>query len=158
MLWLATAFILDPEQYETTLLNYTGRSKEKIIPLVDFVYLILNDEEIRNLNMNSHALATLLRIIAPKVTPQEDRYGQICDNTRKVMFLFYLLTFAGEPQSSQPDNTIDQLKQVRVMKLYTPILDYVEEVQQASKKLTFDQFVTQLIEQQLIKAKIKRYD
>jgi hypothetical protein len=158
ILWLASAFILAPEQYEAILLDYSGRSKEKIIPLMDFVYLIFNDSEIHNLKMNSQALATLLRIIAPKVTPQEDRYGQICDNTRKVMYLFYLLATSRQPEKSEPDRVIKQLKQVRVMKLYTPVLDFVQDLQQASTALTFDQFVKQLIERQLIKSKIKRYD
>jgi hypothetical protein len=162
ILWLATAFLLAPDKFDMTLLEYTGRSKEKIIPLIDFVYLIFNDRDINNLQINNQALATLLRIIAPKVTPQEDRYGQICDNTRKVMFLFYQLAISTDKNEPETAQVIKQLNQVRVMKLYTPILDFVANIHESSKsqsrKPGFEEFISELISHDLIKAKIKRYD
>jgi hypothetical protein len=158
ILWLTTAFFLAPDDHETELLDYTGRSKEKIIPLVDFVSLILSDKQIDTLPVDNRALATLLRIIAPKITPQEDRYGQICDNTRKVMYLFYLLAIAKDTREYKTLDVIEQLGQVRVMKLYNPILDYIIRLHESQEVPNFDDFITKLIELELIKARIKRYD
>lgn len=154
--WLATAFLLEPSDYASVLTEYCGRTKEKIIPLVDFVCLALMDDECHQENIDASCLATLLRIIAPKVTPQEDRYGQLCDNTRKVMYLFYRLVSSKTADGPALGPAIDKLKQVRVMKLYNPVLDYIS----ASKdtNLSFEEFLNQLVQQELIKARIKRYD
>jgi hypothetical protein len=156
ILWLATAFLLKPNDYASMLTQYCGRTKEKIIPLVDFVYLALMDDECNQANIDAGCLATLLRIIAPKVTPQEDRYGQLCDNTRKVMYLFYRLASCRASDGPALEPAIDKLKQVRVMKLYNPVLDYISASGDTS--LTFEAFLDQLVRQNLIKARIKRYD
>ncbi len=165
ILWLATAFLLAPKIYETQLLNYTGRTKEKIIPLVDFVFLALSDVNNQRLKSEAQTLAVLLRIIAPKITPQEDRYGQLCDNSRKLVYLFYRLAITGSHKESDQTTAqiIERLKQVRVMKLYTPILDYILTLQplvnsKPDQPLDFESFANQLIERKLIKARIKRYD
>ena len=169
ILWLATAFLLAPSQYETILLNYTGRTKEKIIPLVDFVYLALNDDDNHHLKPTAQTLAVLLRIIAPKITPQEDRYGQLCDNTRKLAYLFYqlLVVEADNKNDLSKTSVIEQLNRVRVMKLYTPILDYILSLQSQTNaksdstidsEMDFEVFVRQLVEQGLIKPRVKRYD
>ena len=163
ILWLATSFLLAPDRYETILIDYTGRSKEKIIPLIDFVFLVLNDTENDRVEPTTQTLATLLRIIAPKVTPQEDRYGQLCDNTRKVMYLFYQLAISEDTDPATKKMVIERLKQIRVMKLYIPILEYVTSAPLLTGAATdsipgFEEFLVQLVNQELIKPRIKRYD
>jgi len=75
------------------------------------------------------------------------------------MFLFYQLAISKD-QTTTP--AVKQLKQVRVMKLYNPILDFVadlhESTSMASGSTEFNKFVEELITRELIRTKIKRYD
>lgn len=157
ILWLATAFVLSPHQYDMVLSDYTGRSKEKIIPLLDFISIILHTKGGEPIRMSADTLAQVLRIVAPKITPQEDRYGEICDNTRKVMYLFYRLATTEDPDS---ESAIKRLKMVRVMKLYKAILDYVDTVNKTvpDAQPTFNDFIQHLIKGNKIRARIKWSD
>jgi len=164
ILWLATTFLLAPDRYEAIIIDYTGRTKEKIVPLIDFIFIVLNDNE--HIKPTTQTLATLLRIIAPKVTPQKDRYGQLCDNTRKVMYLFYQLAISEYTDPTAKKMVIERLKQVRVMKLYIPVLEYVTSAYVAPHLTNtatdsipeFEEFLVQLVNQELIKSRAKRYD
>ncbi|MEJ2361036.1 MAG: hypothetical protein P8Z75_06360 [Gammaproteobacteria bacterium] len=139
MLWLSSAFLLQPEHYTQPLAEYCGFSKEKILPLLDFSVLVLQGDQARPLGLSASALATLLRVIAAKFTPQYDRYGNLCDNTQKVMYLFYRLAMTDEAQAA-----IHQLGQVRVMKLYKDILKRVAELHTQARTPSFDEFLEQL--------------
>ncbi len=154
ILWLATAFLLAPAKYDMVLSDYTGRSKEKILPLLDFVTPILLSDEHR-LNMSADALAQLLRIIAPKFTPQKDRYGELSDITRKVMYLFYCLAASNDPET---ESAIKRLSLVRVMKLYKSILNYVRDVYRQQQSPTFEVFLKQLVDGEMVKSRIKWSD
>ena len=158
ILWFASAFLLEPSKHAHSLVEYCGRSKEKIVRLLDFIYLVLSDGDITDLDPDAEALTVLLRIIAPKITPQEDRYGHLCSNTRKVMYLFYRLAIAARDDDIRYRNTIQRLNQVRVMKLYSPILEFVAEHGKRDTAVEFDAFIQQLLNANLISQRIKRYD
>ena len=155
MSWLATAFFLAPSTYAKPLAEYTGRSKEKILPLLDFSYAVLHTDKAEKLNMHIDSYAQLLRIIAPKFTPQEDRYGNLCDNTLKVMFLFYCLTTTKQPDAI---SIIEKLASIRVMKLYNAILNYVIEVNRAQAMPSLEQFMSALLDKHLVRTKMKWSD
>lgn len=157
--WLATAFLLHPDKYAMLLGDYCGRSKEKILPLLDFSVMVLITDAEERLHAGAGTFAQLLRIIAPKFTPQQDRYGNPCDNTQKVLYLFYRLATASDPDTA---SAIRRLGKVRVMKLYSEILDFVAQTQarqaQGEQPLELETFVAQLHADGLIKSRKKWSD
>jgi len=140
ILWLSTAFLLHPDRHDMQLVEYCGRSKEKILPLLDFSYLVLSHELQHPLSLSAEAHCQLLRIIAAKFAPQLDRYGKLSDNTQKLMYLFYRLATADDADT--PD-AIARLGQVRVMKLYKEILRVLPELH-GLPALNFDAFLERL--------------
>lgn len=118
-LWLGAAYLLDPDNMAETLTEYLGRSRERILPLLDFVVLALQNDAVARYPLSAAAIALLLRNIAPKFTPQVDPHGNLCDNTLRVMYLFYRLACSADPKKAA---VVMQLAQVRVMKLYAAIL------------------------------------
>lgn len=154
MLWLSSAYLLQPDHYAQTLAEYCSFSKEKILPLLDFSVLALQDDEAQRLQLPASAYATLLRIIAAKFTPQLDRYGKLSDITQKVMYLFYRLAMSHEAGSE-----IEQLGQVRVMKLYKDILQRVAEWQaEQPGAASFEAFLEQLTRTASVKSRKKWSD
>lgn len=155
ILWLATAFLLQPEKYDMLLTDYCGRSKEKILPLLDFVVMVLLTDDEQRLPLRADSYAQLLRIIAAKFTPQLDRYDNPCDNTQKVMYLFYRLAMATDTDA---DSTIRRLGLVRVMKLYKDILAFIAGLRAHSQRPEFDAFLAQLQADDSIKSRKKWSD
>lgn len=153
ILWLSSAFLLHPDGYEQTLAEYCSFSKEKILPLLDFSVLVLQGDHAHRLTLPASAYATLLRIIAAKFTPQHDRYGNLCDNTQKVMYLFYRLAITPEAGA-----TIRQLGQIRVMKLYKEILQRVAGWHSSPEPADFEAFLEQLTSTESVKSRKKWSD
>ena len=155
ILWLATAYLLQPAHYAQTLADYCGHSKEKILPLLDFTVLVLQGDKAQRLTLPALAYTQLLRVIAAKFTPQLDRYGNLSDISQKVMYLFYRLAMARSPQAEQ---AIRDLSQVRVMKLYKAILVCVAELHALADTQTFDAFLGRLQAADAIKIRKKWSD
>lgn len=158
ILWLTTAFLLAPSKYDMVLADYCGRSKEKILPLLDFSVMVLMTDNEQRLPLTADTYTQLLRIIAPKFTPQQDRYGNLCDNTQKVMYLFYRLATNADQDT---ESAIKRLRLVRVMKLYQSILDAVVSVHRHSRDTQipdFEDFIAQLMDQNRVKSKLKWSD
>ena len=157
ILWLAVAFILQPTKFRPILNEYVGRTKEKLLPLLDFCYWVFYTDQLKMANFDADGYATLIRMIASRITPQKDRYGELCDNTRKVMFLFYRLAC-----SSNKHVAIEQLLKVRVMKLYEPILKYIDtetfSPDDTSLPEQLDGFLNNLTRLKLIQPRIKWSD
>lgn len=122
--WQATAFILEPVTRSNILSGFMGQEKIKILPLLDFISWVLNENQER---LSGEAIAELIRIIAPKFTPQTDSYGNLSDISQKVAWLFYLLAVKNTLPTMQQTK---KLKRVRVLKLYGEVLDEVENLQQ----------------------------
>lgn len=153
ILWLTCAFILQPDQYALPLAEYAGFSKEKILPLLDFSVLVLQNDQARRLTLPASAYSSLLRIIAAKFTPQLDRYNHLSDITQKVMYLFYRLSKATEATAA-----IQELEQVRVMKLYKDILKRIAELQAQPEAMSFDAFLAHLQATESVKTRKKWSD
>ena len=153
VLWLTTAFLLQPAPYAIPLAEYCGHSKEKILPLLDFTVLVLLSDEQQRLPLPAEAYAQLLRVIAAKFAPQLDRYGNLSDITQKVMYLFYRLSTAADAMAA-----IQHLGQVRVMKLYKEVLAFVSELHTRGQTLTFDAFLADLQVANAIKIRKKWSD
>ena len=158
ILWLATTCLLAPEKYDMVLTDYAGRSKEKVLPLLDFAVLVLVTDDNNQLAISSDIIAQLLRIIAPKFTPQQDRYGNLCDNTQKVMYLFYRLAISTDAGANA---AIKRLGMIRVMKLYDEILAYCALVQKQIAREPapeFETFIQNLINEDRIRSRKKWSD
>lgn len=140
-MWLGAAYLLEPTRYAQILADYLGRSRERILPLLDFVVLALQNDTNRRYELSAAALALLLRSIAPKFTPQEDPHGNLCDNTLRVMYLFYRLSSSRDPHKA---SVVAQLQQVRVMKLYSAILQASLLHQDTVDATGFDGYVATL--------------
>lgn len=117
--WLAAAFLLSPANYTAVLTDYMGRSRERILPLLDFVALALQRDTAQRYELPASAFASLLQVIAARFSPQVDRFGNLCDNSIKLMYLFYRLATARDAYTAAE---IKSLRQIRVMKLYDAIL------------------------------------
>jgi hypothetical protein len=117
--WLATAYLLDPEANAQALSLYAGRTKEKVLRLMDFSVAVLMDERI-DIRLSAMDLARLLRIIAPIIVRNEGRGGLLDEDSSKVLWLFE--TVRGYPQAER-DEAVAWLRTVRVMRAYADILD-----------------------------------
>lgn len=144
--WLASAYLIDPRGYEQMLIDYCGRSKEKILPLLDFVEGALNCPQGEAMSIGAQGYATLLRVIAPKLSPQQDRYGNLSDSTQKVMWLFYKLA-----EQDRDGKAVNWLRDVRVMKLYDAIFEYIEDKRRQDDLGDFPRFLDELVNDERIK-------
>ncbi|MFO7602450.1 MAG: hypothetical protein R6X06_01400 [Gammaproteobacteria bacterium] len=122
--WQATAFLLQPQRQAPLLANFVGQEKIKLLPLLDFCYWVLSDDTDR---LSGEAIGELIRMIAPKLTPQTDNYGNLSDVTQKVAWLFYLLATRTTLPATQ---VTKKLRRVRVLKLYSEVMDAVDDLQQ----------------------------
>ena len=156
--WQATAFILEPKARSSILAAFVGQEKIKILPLLDFINSVLVADQER---LSGEAIGELIRMVAPKFTPQIDNYGQLSDITQKVAWLFYLLAIKTTLPAMQ---VTKKLRRVRVLKLYSEVLDEVEQLQSqlATGQLDVapdaDSFIRQLHESGKLKSKKKWSD
>ena len=126
--WITAAYLLSPDKYFARLSNYAGRVKLKIMPLLDFVVLILNDKNEINITFNNKILVQLLRMVAPIFPPQHHVYGAlgVLDiNSKNVMSLFYHLACSTD---DDVEKEIKSLRKVRVMKIYSDVIDNLLEL------------------------------
>ena len=156
--WQALAFILEPAVRTSILSAFVGQEKIKILPLLDFINWVLVENEER---LSGEAIGELIRIIAPKFTPQMDSYGELSDISQKVAWLFYLL---GTRITLPALQLTKKLRRVRVLKLYSEVFDEVESLQQqlATGELKqapdSDSFIQMLHESGKLKSKKKWSD
>lgn len=143
MVWLTSAFILAPDRYWQTMQDYTYRSKEKLLPLLDFTVALLDE-----ISLELDALTKIIRLIAPKFPPHIDDFGKLAANPQKTLRLFYELANRKEPIVKQ----VAWLRTARVMKIVSPVLDSVERLNK--DKQTFPSF-TQYIEDLLLSGSLK---
>lgn len=120
MLWLATAFFLEPEAVYPELMLTTGFSREKSLPLLDFVTAVMAAPA-RPFTVTPTQLAQLLRIIGP-VFPPAALDGPMDDISRKVMALFRRF---GEGRDRETREALAWLRGVRVMNACKPAMDFV---------------------------------
>ena len=124
--WLGAAYLLAPEQYETILFDYVGRTREKALPLLGFIEAVIRAGENTGLVISADMLANLLHMIAPKFRPGRDQFGRLDDNVQKIVWLFEQL---GRDNSQQARRAVQRLRRIRVMRLYSDYLDRAEQEQ-----------------------------
>ena len=156
--WQAAAFILEPARQASQLSLFVGQEKIKLLPLLDFIHLVLNENEER---LSGEAIGELIRMIAPKFTAQTDNYGNLSDITLKVAWLFYLL---GTRTTLPVMQITKKLRRVRVLKIYNEVFDEVESLQnklatgELEKAPEADSFIQMLHDSVKIKSKKKWSD
>jgi hypothetical protein len=111
--WRATAFMLANDRHAQELSDYVGRSKERALRLLDFVYAAMQPGEGAQVELEPMALARLIRMIAPKFTPRQDAHGTLDEIERKVVWLFN--TFEKQ-QGRATQDAMHWLQGVRVMR------------------------------------------
>lgn len=162
--WIITAYLISPEKYYSKLSNYVGRVKLKIMPLLDFVILILSNKEQTNIQFNARVITELLRIIAPVFPPQHHVYGALGAldiNSRNVMMLFYYLVNSNEKDIA-PE--LKKLRKARVMKIYSPVIDNVLEIQIRKHNEVgfvvpdFDKYIESLVKNNCLQGRSNKFD
>jgi hypothetical protein len=122
--WLCSAYLLAPQEFEGLLADYVGRTREKAVPMLNFIELILRNNASIGLTVSADMLASLLTMLAPKFRPVHDQFGRVDDNVEKIAWLFDLL---GQDGSDCARQAVKRLRKIRVMRVYSEFLDKVEK-------------------------------
>ena len=126
--WLTSAYLISPDKYFAQLSNYAGRVKLKIMPLLDFTTMILNEYKQINIKFSTKMIMQLLRMIAPVFPPQHHVYGTLGEldiNSKNIMLMFYHLVCSDEKDVSIE---LKSLRKARVMKIYSAVIDNLLEL------------------------------
>ena len=126
--WIAAAYLISPDKYFSLLSVYVGRVKLKIMPLLDFVVLILNEHNEINIKFSTKMLMQLLRMIAPVFPPQHHVYGALGEldiNSKNIMLMFYHLVCSNDNDVAAE---LKLLRKARVMKIYSAVIDNLLEL------------------------------
>lgn len=120
--WLTCAYLLAPDEFGDRLADYAGRWREKTLPLLDFTVAVLAQEQASGLRIGPKQIAHLLRIIAPTFRRNQPLTGGLDAVSGKVMELFDRLARDSSAEASQ---AVHELQAVRVMRIYSDVLDQV---------------------------------
>ena len=152
MVWLTCAFIIKPEAYWQQMQDYSYRSKEKLLPLLDFSIALLDE-----IHIEVNILSKIIRLVAPKFPPHIDDFGALAANPQKTLRLFYEM--ANREESIVLE--LAWLRSARVMKIVSPILDEVEALNQKNRQLEpmpdFPCFMADLLNSGTLKEKRSRF-
>lgn len=121
--WLCAAFLLDAEKYDRQLFDYMGRTREKALPVLNFLVSVIDQDTSNNLHITAMMMARLLHMIAPKFHPVKDRFGCLDENVEKVIWLFRWLGH----QDYSVSQAVDYLRSVRVMRVYADYFGLLEQ-------------------------------
>ena len=111
--WLCAAYLLEPEKYDQRMFDYMGRTREKALPVLNFLVSVMEQDKQNQLHITSMMMARLLHMIAPKFHPIKDRFGCFDENVEKVVWLFSWLN-----QQDDIEAALGYLRSVRVMRIY----------------------------------------
>ena len=164
LFWLASAYLLEPDKYYSKLSSYVGRVKLKIMPLLDFVVLIMSVKNEININLSAKVVVQLLRMIAPVFPPQHHVYGAIGAldiNSKNVLLMFHFLVLTND------ENAIDEIKSLRkarVMKIYSAVIDNILELRMRERSSindslpNFDEYIGMLINEKCLHSRSNKFD
>lgn len=162
--WVATAFLLAPEKYSARLSAYVGRVKLKIMPLLDFVTVIIAHKDQVSIDVSDMLITQLLRMIAPIFPPQHHVYGALGGldiNSKNVMLMFYSLV------SSENETVLKEIKalrKARVMKIYSGVIDSVLELQMRKNNdkgfvlPDFESYIKYLADHNMLDGRSNKFD
>ena len=159
--WLTAAYLLSPDKYFYKLSSYVGRVKLKVMPLLDFVVLVINDNQTE---FNAKVVTQLLRMIAPVFPPQFHIYGAIGEldiNSKNVMLMFYYLASVTDVNAV---NEIKLLRKARVMKIYSAVIDDLLELRIRNHNAgnfnipSFDDYIENLVDKNCLQGRSNKFD
>lgn len=160
--WVASAYLISPDKYFAKLSNYVGRVKLKVMPLLDFIILVMSDKT--KVNINVEIIVQLLRMIAPVFPPQHHIYGAIGAldiNSKNVMLMFYYLLCLN---STDVVTEIKSLRKARVMKIYLPVIDdllalHLREINEEGFIIpSFESYIKKLVENGCLQGRSNKFD
>ena len=128
--WLTMAYILAPQQHQQLIMDYVGRTREKALPMLAFIESLIDQDEQKRLGLDAAMIAHFIHMIAPRFRPTRDQFGRLDDNVQKIERLFKLL---GQDKSTEARQAVLELRQVRVLRVYSDFIDQVE-LQQSGLK------------------------
>jgi hypothetical protein len=162
--WITAAYLISPDKYYTRLSDYVGRVKLKIMPLLDFVVLIMNDHNEINIEFNNKIVIQLLRMIAPIFPPQHHVYGALGAldiNSKNVMLMFYFLACSKDKNVT---NEIKTLRKARIMKIYSAVIDNLLELHIRKNNEEnflfpdFDEYIATLVDNHCLEGRSNKFD
>lgn len=160
--WITSAYLISPDKYFAKLSNYVGRVKLKVMPLLDFISLIMSDKT--KITIDAKIIVQLLRMIAPVFPPQHHVYGAIGAldiNSKNVMLMFYYLLCLN---SSDVATEIKSLRKARVMKIYLPVIDdllalRLREINEEGFIIpSFESYIKKLVENGCLQGRSNKFD
>lgn len=162
--WIATAYLISPDKYYAKLTNYVGRVKLKIMPLLDFIALIMANKKNINIEFSDNLVVQLLKMIAPVFPPQHHVYGAIGAldiNSKNVMLLFYHLASS---DNKNIENEIKLLRKARVLKIYSAVIDNLTALQTRKNNEKdfsfpdFDSYIKILVNNNCLEGRSNKFD
>lgn len=162
--WMTAAYLLSPEKYSAKLSNYVGRAKLKVMPLLDFVTVILTNKNDLNIKVGDKMVTQLLRMIAPIFPPQHHVYGALGGldiDSRNVMLMFYFLVCS---DSETVTNEIKVLRKARVMKIYSGVIDDLLELHMRKNNEKgfvlpdFEAYIQDLVDNKKLDGRSNKFD
>ena len=162
--WITAAYLISPDKYFARLSDYVGRVKLKIMPLLDFIVLIMNDHNEINIEFNDKIVIQLLRMIAPIFPPQHHVYGALGAldiNSKNVMLMFYFLACS---KNKNVMNEIKTLRKARVMKIYSAVIDNLLELhirknnEENFSFPDFDEYIETLVNNHCLEGRSNKFD
>ena len=162
--WIAAAYLISPDKYFSRLSAYTGRVKLKIMPLLDFVVLILNDQDQINIKFSIKMIMQLIRMIAPVFPPQHHVYGILGEldiNSKNIMLMFYYLV---RLEDNDVERELKLLRKARVMKIYSAVIDNLIELkirknnEKSFSMPDFDLYIETLINDNCLQGRSNKFD
>ena len=162
--WITSAYLLFPDKYFSLLSNYVGRVKLKVMPLLDFVSLIMKNNAEVKANLKTTTIVQLIRMIAPVFPPQQHVYGAIGEldiNSKNVMLMFYFLASSKEECVV---NEIKSLRKARVMKIYSAVIDNLLELQMRRLNSVefslpdFNEYIEILVSKNCLQGRSNKFD
>lgn len=162
--WIAAAYLISPDKYFSRLSAYAGRVKLKIMPLLDFVVLILNDQDKINIKFSIKMLMQLLRMIAPVFPPQHHVYGVLGEldiNSKNIMLMFYYLV---RLEGKDVEIELKLLRKARVMKIYSAVIDNLLELKMRKNNEknfsmpAFELYIETLVNNNCLQGRSNKFD
>ncbi|MDH5445430.1 MAG: hypothetical protein OEY52_07720 [Gammaproteobacteria bacterium] len=153
--WQTTAFLLDPEQQGQNLINFMGQEKIKLLPMLDFIIPLLDNDEDPSFALSATGYGFLIRCLAQKFTPQMDMYDNLGEISLRVLWLFYMLACFSKQEGGE---TLNSLRKVRVLKLYKEIFNAIADYQLSPDKPDFHNFIQTLRDEGRLRMKKNWHD
>ncbi len=161
--WLTAAYLISPDKYFARLSDYVGRSKLKVMLLLDFVVLLSKENDL-NITLSNKVVVQILRMVAPIFPPQHHVYGALGEldiNSKNVMVLFYYLACSNDQDAG---NEIKTLRKARVMKIYSGVIDNLLKLhirknnEQGFAVPNFDEYLEMLVKDNCLQGRSNKFD